>query len=69
MTKEDHEDEHEEREEHPYIKNWKGLGKLPTLSDFDSSYKNTLDETKEFYKKSGNLTEPFNEFVRGKKRK
>jgi hypothetical protein len=30
-------------------------GKLPTLSDFDESYKHTIREAHEFYKESGDL--------------
>lgn len=42
-------------------------GKLPTLSDFDDSYKGVIEETKNFYKNS-DLTGPFKEFVKGKKK-
>ena len=42
---------------------WKGIGYLPTLSDFNDSYKKTLNDTKKYY---GQLTKPLK---RGKKSK
>lgn len=49
---------------------FKGIGYLPTLSDFEAPYKKTLEDTRNMYSKHGGLTSSFNDFIkRGKKQK
>lgn len=66
MTDREHDDEEEEVH---FPRNKLFSGKIPTVSDFNESYKQTLDKTKDMYFKNGDITKPFKEFLRGKNKK